>query len=308
MPVSARFHRRRGRDEETPVSSASRPDLSSLPPLREVLAAHGISPRRSLGQNFLLDLNLARRIARAAGPLDGAAVIEIGAGPGGLTRALLEAGARVVAVERDTRCVEALAAVVGAARGRLRIVEADARRVDLRDLAPPPRLVVANLPYNVATRLLGGWLDTLARDPSFAAGFTLMFQKEVAQRIAAAPGTAARGRLGVFAQWLCEPSVLFDVPPPAFTPPPKVMSSVVRIAPRAAPLAPAHPDCLRRVAAAAFGRRRKMLRSALKSLDTDVPALLARAGVDGRRRAESLSVAEFCRLAEALAGLDSQPV
>ena len=300
------FPSSRGEGGETPFASAGRPDLSSLPPLRDVLAAHGISPRRSLGQNFLPDLNLARRIARAAGPLDGAAVIEIGAGPGGLTRALLEAGAHVVAVERDRRCVEALASVARAAPGRLRIVEADARRIDLRSLAPPPRFVVANLPYNIATRLFGAWLDSLARDPSFAAGFTLMFQKEVAQRIAAAPGTAAWSRLGVVAQWLCEPTLLFDVPASAFVPPPKVTSSVVGIAPRAAPLAPADPDRLRRVAAAAFGRRRKMLRSALKSLGVDVPALLAGAGIDGRVRAETLGVAEFCRLAEALARLDSR--
>lgn len=212
----------------------------------------------------------------------------------------------MVAVERDPRCVAALASVARTAPGRLRILEADARRVDLRSLTPAPRFVVANLPYNIATRLFGAWLDSLARDPSFAAGFTLMFQKEVAQRIAAAPGTAAWGRLGVVAQWLCEPALLFDVPASAFVPPPKVTSGVVRIAPRAAPLAPADPDRLRRVAAAAFGKRRKMLRSALKSLGADVPALLAAAGIDGRRRAETLGVAEFCRLAEALARLESR--
>ena len=265
-----------------------------------------MSARRALGQNFLLDLNLTRRIARAAGPLEGADVIEIGPGPGGLTRALLEAGARVAAVERDPRCVAALAGLERAAAGRLRVIEADALRVDLRDLAPAPRRVVANLPYNIASRLLAGWLDALARDPAFAAGFTLMFQKEVAQRLVAAPGTAARGRPSVLAQWLCDAAALFDAPARAFTPPPRVVSSVVRLTPRAA-RAPADPDALRRVAAAAFGQRRKMLRSSLKTLGADTAALLADAGVDGAARAEALDVAAFLRLAAALSRLEAGP-
>ena len=295
---------------EHTAAAREHPDLSTLPPLRAAIAAQRLSARRALGQNFLLDLNLTRRIARAAAPEgapEGETVIEIGAGPGGLTRALLETGARVVAVERDRRCIAALAALTQAAPGRLRVVEADARKVDLRDLAPAPRRVVGNLPYNVGTRLLAGWLDRLARAPDYAAGFTLMFQKEVAQRLAAAPGTPAWGRLGVLAQWLCMPSVLFDVPARAFTPPPRVTSSLVRLVPRARPLAPADPDRLRRVTAAAFGQRRKMLRSSLKALGVDAAALLAAAGIDGRARAGTLDVAGFCRLAEALSRIEDGP-
>lgn len=282
-----------------------RPDLSALPPLRAVIAAHRIAARRSLGQNFLLDLNLTRRIARAAGPLDGADVVEIGAGPGGLTRALLEAGARVVAVECDRRCLDALAELADAAPGRLRVAGADALDLDLRDLAPAPRQVVANLPYNVASRLTVRWLDALAGDPTFAAGFTLMFQKEVAERLAAAPGTPARGRLGVYAQWLCDARVLFNVPARAFAPPPKVTSSVVSLAPRSAPEPAADAARLQRVTAAAFGQRRKMLRSSLRPLGVDVPRLLALAGIDGTARAEVLEVAEFCRLADALTRIEA---
>ncbi len=281
------------------------PDLSALPPLRRVIAAHRLSARRSLGQNFLLDLNLTRRIARAAGALDGVDVIEIGAGPGGLTRALLEAGARVVAVERDRRCVAVLAALGRAAPGRLRVVEADALRVDLQSLAPAPRLVVANLPYNVASRLVVRWMNELAREPAFVADFILMFQKEVAQRLAAVPGAGAYGRLSILAQWLCEPTLLFDIPARAFTPPPKVTSSVVRLTPRAVPLAAADPDRLQRVTAAAFGQRRKMLRSSLATLGADSSALLAAAGIDGRLRAERLSVVDFCRLAAAFSRIEA---
>ena len=286
-------------------AASARPDLSALPPLRAVIAAHRISARKGLGQNFLLDLNLTRRIARAAGALEGARVVEIGAGPGGLTRALLEAGAEVVAVERDPRCAAALADLERAAAGRLRVVHADALAVDLAELAPAPRRVVANLPYNLATRLLANWLEALARDAGFAAGFTLMFQKEVAERLAAAPGAPARGRLGVFAQWLCAVEIAFDVPARAFTPPPKVASSVVRLAPRAAP-PPADAAALRRVTAAAFGQRRKMLRSSLAALGVDTPALLAGAGVDGRLRAGVLEGADFLRLAAVLSRLEAR--
>ena len=279
-----------------------------MPPLRAAIAGRRISARKALGQNFLLDLNLTRRIARAAGPLDGAGVIEIGAGPGGLTRALLEAGAKVVAVERDRRFAAALAELQRAAPGRLRLVEADARALDLRGLAPAPRRVVANLPYGAASALLGKWLDALAEDPAFAAGFTLMFQKEVARRITAAPGGAAWGRLGVYAQWLCETSMLFDVSPRAFSPPPKVTSTVVRLAPRPAPLFAADARALRRAAAAAFGQRRKMLRSSLKTLgaDVDVTELLAAAEVDGSARAETLGIAGYCRLANALVRIEAR--
>ena len=282
------------------------PDLSSLPPLRAVIAAHELSARKALGQHFLLDLNLTRRIARAAGPLDGADVIEIGAGPGGLTRALLEAGARVAAVERDPRCARALAGLLRAAPDRLRVVEADARALDIRRLAPVPRRVVANLPYGAATVLLGKWLDALAEDPAFAAGFTLMFQREVARRITAPPGGAARGRLGVYAQWLCEASILFDVAPRAFAPPPKVTSTVIRLVPRPAPLFAADARDLRRVTAAAFGQRRKMLRSSLKTLGAETEALLAAAGVDGSARAETLGLAGYCRLANALSRIEGR--
>ncbi len=270
-----------------------------------MIAGQRLSARKSLGQNFLLDLNLARRIARAAGTLDGARIIEIGPGPGGLTRALLEAGAAVVAVEVDSRCIDALTPLRRAAGDRLRVVAADALRTDLAALAPPPRRVVANLPYNIGTRLLGQWLDRLAAEPSFAAGFTLMFQKEVAARLAAQPRSAAYGRLGVYAQWLCSVDVLFDVPARAFTPPPAVTSSVVRLAPRAEPQAPADASCLRRVLAAAFGQRRKMLRSSLKTLGVSAADLLSAAGIDGRARAEVLEIKQFCRLAAALSRLEA---
>jgi 16S rRNA (adenine1518-N6/adenine1519-N6)-dimethyltransferase len=268
-----------------------------LPPLRETIARHGIAARRSLGQNFLLDLNLTGRIARAAGRLDEANVVEIGAGPGGLTRALLAAGAkRVLAIERDRRCLAALAELAEAHPGRLDLVEGDALQLDPAALCERPRKIVANLPYNIATALLIGWLDRIRDYESL----TLMFQREVALRLTAAPGTKSYGRLSVLVQWLAEPRLLFDVPAGAFVPPPKVTSSLVGIAPRAEPLAPAAKPALERVAAAAFGQRRKMLRASLRSLGVPVEALLERAGIAPTVRAEQLSVAQFCALACAI--------
>jgi 16S rRNA (adenine1518-N6/adenine1519-N6)-dimethyltransferase len=270
--------------------------FARLPPLREIIRAHGLSAKRSLGQNFLLDLNLTGRIARAAGPLDSGTTIEIGPGPGGLTRALLAEGApRVIAIERDPRAVAALGSLVEAAQGRLTIIEADALEIDAAGLGPPPRRIVANLPYNVATPLAIGWLKQMASFESL----TLLFQKEVAERLAAKRGTGAYGRLSVLAQFLAEVRLLFDIPARAFTPPPKVTSSLVGLRGRGTRPA-AETAVLERVTQAAFGQRRKMLRQSLKSLG-EPEALLAAAGIDPRLRAEALSVDEFCRLARALA-------
>ncbi len=265
--------------------------------MRQVIARHGIVARKGLGQNFILDFNLTRRIARAAGRLDHATVIEIGPGPGGLTRALLEAGARrVVAIERDPRCLAALGELAPAYLSRLEVIAGDALTFDPVELSDPPRKIVANLPYNIATALLLGWLPRIGHYESF----TLMFQREVAERLVAAPRSKAYGRLSVLVQWLAEPKILFDVPARAFFPPPKVTSSVVHILPRSEPLAPAARSAIERVTAAAFGQRRKMLRSSLKSLDTQVEGLLNRARIAPTARAEELSVAEFCALARAL--------
>jgi len=271
---------------------------AALRPLREVIARHGIAARRSLGQNFILDLNLTRRIARAAGGLDRGAVIEVGPGPGGLTRALLaEGAAHVVAIERDPRCLAALGELAAAFPGRLEVIEGDALTLDPAALAPPPRQIVANLPYNIATALLLRWLDRGGDYESL----TLMFQREVAERLVALPRSPAYGRLSVIVQWLTRPKILFDVPPSAFVPAPKVTSSVVSLVPRTAPLAPAAKPALERVTAAAFGQRRKMLRASLKTLGIPVEPLLAAAGVMPTARAEELSVPEFCALARALA-------
>ena len=270
-----------------------------LPPLREVIARYGIRTRRQLGQHFLLDLNLCRRIVRAAGDLAGKTVVEIGPGPGGLTRALLETGAaRVIAVERDPRCIEALSDLSRCYANRLDVVAGDALDFDISALAGTDRVaVVANLPYNVATPLLIGWL----RNVDSISAMTLMFQKEVAERIVTAPGTGAYGRLTVVAQWLCEARRAFDVAPTAFVPPPRVTSTVVHLLPRDAPLAPADMACLEAVTAAAFGRRRKMLRSALASLVDDPEALLEQAGIAATARAETLPPEAFCALARGLA-------
>jgi 16S rRNA (adenine1518-N6/adenine1519-N6)-dimethyltransferase len=280
-------------------------DGPSLPPLRDIIARHGITARRGLGQNFLLDLNLTGRIARAAGRLEHVTVIEIGPGPGGLTRALLAAGARrVVAIERDRRCLAALDELAAAYPGRLELVAADALALDPVELTGPPRKIVANLPYNVATPLLVGWLDRIREYESL----TLMFQREVAERLAAAPPSKPYGRLSVLVQWLTEAEILFDIPPRAFVPPPKVTSSVVRITPRAEPLAAAAKPALERVTATAFGQRRKMLRTSLKALGLPMDQLLERAGVAPSARAEELSVAEFCALARAMEQMDQPPL
>ncbi len=275
-------------------------ETPALPPLREVIARHRLSARKSLGQNFLLDPGLTDRIARAAGDLTATSVIEVGPGPGGLTRALLARGAReVVAVERDPRCVEALAELAAAYPGRLRVIAADALESDAANLAAPPRAIVANLPYNIATPLLFKWLGGVSAFTSL----TLMFQKEVALRITAAPGNRDYGRLSIAAQWLCEARRLFDIPPGAFVPPPKVTSSLVQLIPRPRPLAPAEPEALQHVVATAFGQRRKMLRSSLKSLGADTGRLLAAAGVAPTARAEEIAIEGFCALARAYAAV-----
>jgi 16S rRNA (adenine1518-N6/adenine1519-N6)-dimethyltransferase len=277
--------------------NAAAQSLPPLPPLRDVIRRHDLAAKRALGQHFLLDLNLTARIARAAGDLSAASVIEVGPGPGGLTRALLAAGARAVfAIEKDRRCVTALAELAAHFPERLFIVEADALDLDLAALAPPPRRIVANLPYNVATPLLLGWLR---RIEAFT-GMTLMFQKEVVDRLTAAPGSPHYGRLSVITQWLTRPRHEFTVDKRAFTPPPKVTSSVVTLMPRPARLAPASFMALERVTAAAFGRRRKMLRGSLKSLGIDP----ATAGIDPTWRAEDLSVDQFCALARQLGEQD----
>jgi len=272
-----------------------------LPPLRDVIRRHDLRARKSLGQNFLLDLNLTERIARAAEPLAEATVVEIGPGPGGLTRALLALGARrVIAVERDDRAIAALEEIATHYPGRLDIVAADALTFDPRPrLDRGPTRIVANLPYNIATALLVSWLGVEPWPPWYD-GAVLMFQREVAERIVAAPGSKAYGRLSVLAQWRCEPRIVFDVNPSAFVPPPKVVSSVVRLLPRPSP---AHCDCalLERVTQAAFGQRRKMLRQSLRALGADVPALLGAAGLDPTARAEDISVEGFAALARALA-------
>ncbi len=277
---------------------------NGLPPLRDVIAKHDLRARKSLGQNFLLDLNLTRKIARAAAPLQGHAVIEIGPGPGGLTRALLLEGAeKVIAVERDSRVVPALEEIAERWPGRLEIVEGDALRTDQAELAKKaglPVKVVANLPYNIATPLLTGWLLTEPWPPWWQS-LTLMFQREVADRITAAPGSRSFGRLAVLSQWRTRARRLFDIPPAAFTPPPKVTSSVVQITPLPEPVEACPPDALQKVTAAAFGQRRKMLRKALKSIAKDPEALLSPAGLDGTKRAEELEVRDFCRLARLLA-------
>nr|WP_306228765.1 16S rRNA (adenine(1518)-N(6)/adenine(1519)-N(6))-dimethyltransferase RsmA [Aurantimonas sp. CSK15Z-1] len=261
------------------------------------MAAFGLDPKKALGQNFLLDLNLTAKIARQAAPLEGATVVEVGPGPGGLTRALLATGAaRVIAIEKDRRCLPALEAIVARYPGRLDIVSADALTVDLRALAGGPVKIVANLPYNVGTQLLLNWLTVPDWPPGWS-DLTLMFQREVAERIVAAPATDHYGRLGVLTGWRTRARIAFDVPPQAFTPPPKVTSSVVRIEPLAEPL-PAPLAGLERITAAAFGQRRKMLRQSLKALGG--ATLLEKAGIDPQRRAETLEVAEFVRLANCL--------
>ncbi|MCV3240186.1 16S rRNA (adenine(1518)-N(6)/adenine(1519)-N(6))-dimethyltransferase RsmA [Mesorhizobium sp. ZC-5] len=269
-----------------------------LPPLRDVIERHGLAAKKSLGQNFLLDLNLTGKIARAAGDLTRHTVIEVGPGPGGLTRALLLHGARkVVAIERDERCLAALAEISAHYPGRLEVIAGDALKADFSALADDkPVRIVANLPYNIGTELLIRWL-TVPQWPPFYESMTLMFQREVAERIVARVGNDAYGRLGILAGWRTEAKIAFDVPPQAFTPPPKVTSSVVHLIPRAAPL-PADVRKLGRVTEAAFGQRRKMLRQSLKSLGGE--RLLEAMHIDPTRRAETLSIEEFVRLANAV--------
>ncbi|NEW86761.1 16S rRNA (adenine(1518)-N(6)/adenine(1519)-N(6))-dimethyltransferase RsmA [Rhodopseudomonas sp. WA056] len=274
--------------------------IDDLPPLREVIRRHDLAARKSLGQNFLLDLNLTARIARAAGPLDGVTVVEIGPGPGGLTRALLATGAkRVIAIERDERALGALEEIAAHYPGRLDIVSGDAMEFDPRPMLNGERArIVANLPYNIATPLLIGWLCAEPWPPWYEM-MVLMFQREVAQRIVAHQDDDAYGRLAVLANWRAETQMLFDISPSAFVPPPKVTSSVVRLVPRAQP-EPCDRAALEQVAAAAFGQRRKMLRQSLKSLGVDPAQLTAAAGIDPARRAETVPVSGFVAMANEL--------
>jgi 16S rRNA (adenine1518-N6/adenine1519-N6)-dimethyltransferase len=273
--------------------------IDDLPPLREVIRRHKLAAKKSLGQNFLLDLNLTARIARAGGALAGVTVVEIGPGPGGLTRALLaEGAAHVVAVERDARAIAALEEIAARYPGRLTVVAGDALAFDARaQLAGARARVIANLPYNIATALLVAWL-TAEPWPPWYEMLVLMFQREVAERIVASAGSKAYGRLSVLANWRCETKIMFDVKPSAFVPPPKVTSSVVRLVPRAEPLA-CDPRALQRVTEAAFGQRRKMLRQSLKTLGVDAGALLAAAAIEPTARAEEIAVEGFVRLARA---------
>ena len=282
--------------------------IDDLPPLREVIRRHGLTPKKSLGQNFLFDLNLTARIARAAEPLENITVVEIGPGPGGLTRALLALGARrVVAIERDQRAIAALEEIGARYPGQLEIVAGDALRIDPRDQLGPERArVVANLPYNIATALLIGWL-TAEPWPPWYNSLLLMFQREVAERIVATPGSKSYGRLSVLAGWRTEAKLLFDVAPSAFVPPPKVTSSVVRLTPRPVPLA-CQSIALQRVTEAAFGQRRKMLRQSLKTLGVDAGALLSEAGIEPTARAEEIPVEGFVALANIFSGQAKAPV
>lgn len=279
--------------------------IDKLPPLREVIAEHGLRAKKELGQNFLLDLNLTARIARVAGPLEGVRVIEVGPGPGGLTRALLAEGAReVIAIERDARALPALAQIAEAYPGQLTVISGDAMEVDYRLLAEGPTRIIANLPYNIATPLLTGWL-TLDPWPSFFESLTLMFQREVAERICARPGEDPYGRLGVLAGWRAEARIAFNVGRQAFVPPPNVTSAVVHLVPKAI-----GDDVtvrnLEHITRAAFGQRRKMVRQSLKAAGVPVEGLLAAGGLKGDERAEDLPVTAFLAMARALPGLRGQ--
>jgi len=271
----------------------------NLPPLREVIARHELAAKKSLGQNFLLDLNLTRKIARAAGARDGGTFYEVGPGPGGLTRGLLAEGAgKVVAVERDARCLPALAEIAAAWPGKLEVISADAMDMDEAALFPHGARIAANLPYNVGTALLIKWL-TSPSWPPFWQSCTLMFQKEVAQRIVAKPGSEHYGRLSVLAGWRSTAKILFEVPRQAFVPPPKITSSIVQLTPRPAPLAPCALKDLERLTAAAFNQRRKMLRQSLKTLGPDAEARISAAGIEPTMRPEELTVEQFAALARA---------
>ncbi len=283
--------------------------IDDLPPLREVIARHGLAPKKSLGQNFLFDLNLTAKIARAGGDLTDATVIEVGPGPGGLTRALLAEGAKhVIAIERDARCLPALKEIAAHYPGRLSVIEGDALKIDAGKLVSgKPARIIANLPYNVGTALLIKWL-TVERWPPWWQSLTLMFQREVAERIVAAPTAAAPtaagngkayGRLAVICQWRTQARLMFDVAPTAFVPPPRIVSSVVHIEPVEPPENAPSVGALERVTAAAFGQRRKMLRGSLKQLTPAPEPLLEAAGIAPTARAEEVDVAGFCRLARA---------
>ena len=271
--------------------------IDSLPALREVIAANDLSARKSLGQNFLLDLNLTAKIARQAGPLDGCDILEIGPGPGGLTRGLLAEGARfVLAIEKDRRCLTALHQISNAYPERLTVLEGYALSIDPLQYLTPPIKIAANLPYNIGTELLIRWL-TPPQWPPFWTSLTLMFQREVADRIVAQPGSKAYGRLALLAQWRCDPQIVMSLPPEAFTPPPKISSAVVHFTALPAPRFPADPKVLERVIAMAFNQRRKMLRSALKGLGPDIEDRLVAAGLKPTERAEQVSLEGFCNLA-----------
>lgn len=279
--------------------------IDGLPPLREVIATHQLSARKSLGQNFLLDLNLTAKIARQSGVLEGTNVLEIGPGPGGLTRGLLaEGAARVLAVEKDRRCLPALQEIAAAYPGRLETLEADALDIDPLAYLTPPIRVVANLPYNIGTELLVRWL-TPQDWPPFWDSLTLMFQREVAERIVASPGSKAYGRLALLAQWRADARIVMSLPPEAFTPPPKVSSAVVHLKALDAPRFEADASWLERVVAAAFNQRRKMLRQALKSLAPDIEDHLKEVGIAPTERAENVSLEAFCALARRLCAAQS---
>ena len=279
--------------------------IDNLPPLRDVIATHQLSAKKSLGQNFLLDLNLTAKIARKAGDLSGSDVLEIGPGPGGLTRGLLAEGARkVLAVEKDSRCIPALAEVAAAYPGKLEVIEGDALEVNpLTHLTPPIR-IAANLPYNVGTELLVRWLTPKAWPP-FWQSLTLMFQREVAERIVAQPGTKAYGRLALLAQWRADARIVLSLPPEAFSPPPKVHSAVVHLTALEEPRFPADPGTLNKVVAAAFNQRRKMLRASLKSVSPDIEDHLNAAGIPPTERAEQVSLEAFCALARSVKAAES---
>lgn len=281
--------------------------IDGLPPLREVIAMHELRARKSLGQNFLLDLNLTAKIARATGDLARADVLEIGPGPGGLTRALLATGARkVLAIEKDPRCLPALAEIAAAYPGRLQIIEGDALEINPLEHLTPPVLVAANLPYNIGTELLVRWLTPPAWPP-FWDSLTLMFQREVADRIVATPGSKAYGRLALLAQWRTDAQIVLSLPPQAFTPPPKVSSAVVHLKALAQPRFPADAKILEKLVAKAFNQRRKMLRSALKGLSPDIEDHLIAAGIAPTARAETISLEAFCALARSLTADQSVP-
>ncbi len=276
--------------------------IDGLPPLRAVIDAHGLVAKKQLGQNFLLDLNLTARIARAAGDLSGCDVLEVGPGPGGLTRGLLAEGARrVLAVEKDARCLPALAEIAAAYPGRLEVLEGDALAVDVVAHLTAPVRIVANLPYNVGTELLIRWLTPQVWPP-FWESLTLMFQREVAERIVARPGSKAYGRLALLSQWRADPRIVLTLPPEAFTPAPKVHSAVVHFTRLDQPRFPANGGVLTRLTSMAFNQRRKMLRSSLKGAAPDIEDRLRAAGIEPTQRAEEISLEKFCALARAVAG------